>query len=227
MENFVYKKEIFIYEKKNSIINELCDDIIEIYEKNVKKYDKDFMANDSLLDMFNTLDNHEKNFSKILNETTKDNENNLFYNLNFDDENIRIKNYLIIELKKNLNIFFNNFKNKTLIKKKNNYNNDYTLINIKDINPDFTIKKTEYLNQEDSIEIESRYLKSSTNGVKIFMYIWFLNNYCGDFIFWNNYKINNKKGTLLIFPISWCFPYKELVKLYEKRYIIYGYLYNS
>jgi len=32
MQNFLYKKDTFIYEKNNSITHELCKDIIELFE---------------------------------------------------------------------------------------------------------------------------------------------------------------------------------------------------
>jgi hypothetical protein len=58
------------------------------------------------------------------------------------------------------------------------------------------------------------------------MYIWFLNDYDGEIIFWNEYRIIPKCGKFIMFPISWCFPYQEIIHSDANKYIVYGYIYK-
>lgn len=57
--------------------------------------------------------------------------------------------------------------------------------------------------------------------------MWFLTDCKGIISFWNEYNIVPKAGKLIIFPVSWCFPYKELINLEADKYVIYGYVYNK
>lgn len=164
MQNLLNKKETFIYQKYNSITNELCEDIIEIYN--------------------NTSD---KNYIQYSSEFSK------------------IKKYLINVLKQYLLAY----------KKKINtckiFNFNFDLCN-------FIIEDSK---SHNNIHYLHKFSKTTPHH---FIYIWFLNDYDGQIIFFNDYKIIPKMGLFLLFPISWCFPYEELIKLNENRYIIYGYI---
>ena len=83
MEKFSYSKELLLYEKNNSITNDLCDDIISIFENNNEN-----------VDIINNDDNYEKIKLYLFNEIKK--------NFNCYMENID----------KNINIFieFQNLK---------------------------------------------------------------------------------------------------------------------
>ena len=48
-------------------------------------------------------------------------------------------------------------------------------------------------------------------------------NKMSEIIFWNDYKIQPKKGNILMFPNSWCFNYNEIVKFNENKYVICDY----
>ena len=174
MQNFLYKKETFIYEKNNSITNELCNDIIEIFVNDVS--------------------------------------NNNRYNMDYNDEYKKIKRYLTEELKKNIHSY----------EKKINGIKDYKIIDIKNYNFVFYIENNNKPN--DIINYTNR--TTIKNNVKLLMYIWFLTDYDGEITFWNEYKIIPKAGKCIIFPVSWCFPYQELIQLQTKKYIIYGYIYE-
>lgn len=171
---FLYKKETFIYEKNNSITDELCKDIIEIFENDIS--------------------------------------NNNRYTMDYNDEYKKIKRYLTEELKK----YIHNYE------KKINGMKDYKIIDIKNHNFVFYIENN---NKPNDI---INYINRTTvkNNVRLLMYIWFLSDYDGEIIFWNEYKIIPKAGKFIMFPVSWCFPYQELIQLQTKKYIIYGYIYS-
>jgi hypothetical protein len=175
MQNFLYKKETFIYEKNNSITDELCKDIIEIFENDV--------SNNNCMD--------------------------------YNDEYIKIKRYLTEELKKNIQSYEKKINGVSGIE-------DYKIIDVKNYNFVFFIENNNKPN--DIINYINR--TTSKNNVKLLMYIWFLNDYDGEIIFWNEYKIIPKAGNFIIFPVSWCFPYQELIHLQTQKYIIYGYVYR-
>lgn len=181
------KKEDFIYENK-SLTDELCDDVVDLYEKT--------------------------SFESIYTESL---------NISIDSNYAKILNTLLRELNTEFRNYQTQFKNHFLINSNKNNNNNYTLINIKTpLTPTFFLKKTTYNNETD-IKIEKK-IQTMQSKIKVFIFIWLLNDYDGELTFWNNYKINFKKGSIIIFPVSWCFPYKEIVKLNSNKYIIFGYI---
>ena len=123
--------------------------------------------------------------------------------------NAKVTKFLHNELKANL------CKYRKSLNKINNYN----IINIKNLKCSLFIKKIKLIN-------ETIYTKrfSETNNIKIFMYIWFLNDYDGEIIFWNDYRITPKCGKFIVFPVSWCFPYHEIIRSDANKYILYGYI---
>lgn len=174
MQNFLYKKETFIYQKEQSIPDELCNDIIEIYN-------------------YNAVTISGK------------------YNINENMNYLKIKEFLIKELNENLVKYYkqiNTLKNGNLL-----YFTQHKI--------DFYIE-----NNKTISENTKKINRFSENKLKLLMCIWFLNEYDGEISFWNEYKIQPKAGKLVIFPVSWCFPYQELIHLQANKYIIYGYVYN-
>jgi len=174
MSNILYTKETFIYENLNSISDEICNDIIEIYE-------------------------NEKIDSEL-------------YNMNISKKYDKIQKYLTIELQQNI---CNYQKRINIIQEK------YQLVNF------FPVSKMQYTffiekNNKKELNITTRY---SNNSAKLLMFIWVLNEYNGEFTFCNQYKIKSKPGKLIIFPVSWCFPYEELISMEANKYIIYGFIY--
>lgn len=134
-----------------------------------------------------------------------------------DTDYNKIRIYLKNELIKNLIKFFQNINkhsiNTTILN--HSYFEDMT----------FFIKKDKYTSV-NNVEINHRF-NWNVNGFKMFNFIWFLNDVNGDFVFWNNYRIRPKKGTLIVFPSSWCFPCEQIVKTNSEMNTIYGYLYKK
>ena len=177
-------KEDFIHIEHNSITNELCIDILNIFEKNI--------------------------ISKDLFTEKK----NSCYEI-IDNDYGKIKSFLTNELVNNIKKYLNKINSVNNIL--NYHVNDHI---------DFLIKKDKYSDNDDTnIEIITR-VNWHKSGYKLLQFIWFLNDFDGEFIFWNKYIIKPKRGLLIIFPLSWCFPYeKKINKNYESN-TIFGYLYK-
>ena len=173
MSNIVYSKKTFIRENSNFITDEICNDIIEIYEE-------------------------EKIDSEI-------------YNMDICKKYKKIKRFLTSELQKNIYEY----------NKKINILPGYNLLHFENISKlefTFYIQK----NNKKEVNITKRF---SEKRIKLLMFIIFLNEYDGEVTFCNEFKIVPKVGKLVIFPVSWCFPYHELINLEANKYIIYGYIY--
>jgi len=174
------KKEDFIHISHNSITCELCDDILNIFEKNIINNN---LYVESKNCCYEIMDNDYKKIKIFL-------KNELTRSVMRYSKNISKTNKPIIDQ----NVLFDKFK--------------------------FYIKSDRYINS-DNYDIQDRF-NWNTNGWKMLNFIWFLNDIDGEIVFWNNYSIIPKKGTLIIFPASWCFPYKQVVKFGSDVNIIYG-----
>jgi len=128
---------------------------------------------------------------------------------------------------KKIKVFLKN----ELIHQLKNYTNSINRVNNNVLNYTmfdeivFYIKKDKYLSSTN-IEVQHRF-NWNTNGWRVLNFIWFLNDIDGDFLFWSYFNVHPKKGTLIIFPSSWCFPYEQIVKLGSEMNIIYGFLYKK
>lgn len=132
------------------------------------------------------------------------------YELSYLSNN-KIKTHLINELNNNI-AEYQAATNITLFK--NNKYQKYTMI----------IKKTmTNADNADSVKIKSRVI-TLTRKINTIAFIWFLNTTDDEIVFWNNYKIKPTAGTLLLFPVSWCFPYKEIIANNSEKMVIYGYI---
>jgi|688.fasta_scaffold222644_1 hypothetical protein len=197
------KQPFLIFEKKNSLPNSLCDEIINNYENDL--INRNFVVD------------------------------NCSYNINYDEKYKRILKTLNNELNSSIDKYFDLFKNETLINKKSNFNCDYHLtdrVEKSEIIPSknnifFIIKKTEYNNNSQNITIYKKNESQNNNGIKMFMFIWVLNDCDGEFLFWNKVKVDNKKGTLLIFPTSFLYQYSELMKNETSKYAIHGFIFKK
>lgn len=224
--------ENLIYIKHNSITSDLCKDIIKIFENKGN--------NTRCVPMKNAINTADDSSSQLQVTPHKDVDSDLHQyknslkpqNIRYDSQYERIKNCLLYELKRNVNKFtkivesFNNHITQ------NNDGVEFSLLKIKDLEPNFIIKKVSNTNFEHIINDQTDFnnvnkLSSSDNCDISFSrklkYIWFLNDCCGKFSVGNN-TITTCQGTLLIYPVSWLFPCYETFILNETKYYIYGYL---
>jgi hypothetical protein len=103
-----------------------------------------------------------------------------------------------------------------------------TILKINYNNIEYIIESKNKLN--DNFNIDNKYIylkKNNLNNTKLkaYIFIWFLNDYNNNYSFWKNYDIEIKKGKLLIYPVSWCFPCIEFLNSNDIKYDIYGYIY--
>uniref|UniRef100_A0A6C0HC87 Uncharacterized protein n=1 Tax=viral metagenome TaxID=1070528 RepID=A0A6C0HC87_9ZZZZ len=173
------KKEEHIFSIDNSITKELCKDILEIFEKDIR-------------DDVNVNNINENHVEILLNE-------------NYG----KIQKYLIRQLHENIELYKRRFE--TI---------DYKL-KIPQISTrtPLIIKKQKLTN--NNVEIQQK-MKPNNIEINKFLFLWFLNEYDGEILFWDTYKIKPKLGRFVLIPISWCFNYCENIKLFETQCIIYG-----
>ena len=181
-----------------------------LYEKKIFIYEKN---NSMPYDLCNDIiDIYENSEYKKLNKK---------HSIHSDSHFTKLRAFLIKELIKNMNEYIKtiNKKSKCTLLKNDNIKFNMLSFFIKNIK----IMK-EVSNQEAlPIKLSNRV---KNNQIKKLMFVWFLNDYDGEIIFCNEYNIKPKCGKILIFPVSWCFPYEEIIKLEEDKYIIYGYIYE-
>jgi hypothetical protein len=152
------------------------------------------------------------------------NENSITIELSADiihmfENNIKsekIQKCIIKELNTNIQTYKNQINNRFFCKTENV--NNITIKPYDDMYK-FCIKK--YINNDTELYEKTNRNLLPCNKINVLIYLWFLNN--NTITFWNNYKIDINAGTLIIFPVSICFPYN-----FEKmdKYVIQGYIYN-
>ena len=191
----------FIYEIKNSIPDELCDDIINMYELEDNKYGglvfsglrKDIKDTTDLIIsknekrwervekiLYNTLTNCFAEYMSHMNKSEYTS-NNITYNL-LESNKAYINNFMIQKYEK--------------CKGKYIYHNDF------------------------SVNFEKK-------AYRVVTFIWYLNNVTegGETEFWGNYTIKPEKGKLVFFPASWCYPHRGKMPISDDKYIITNWFY--
>jgi hypothetical protein len=196
----------YIYINNNSISRELCKDIIKKFEKQEDKYDG-ITASGLNKDIKDTQD------YVII-------ENNKVWN--------KIYNFLSKELKNNINNYFK------IINNKEDYNNNnqntsykYKIFENKPLlNKSFMVQKYlkgkgRYIYHDDSSidHLNKKY--------RVITFLWYLNDVeeGGETVFFGEYKIKPKAGTLIFFPAVWCYPHTGKMPISSDKYIITGWLY--
>jgi len=191
----------FIYEIKNSIPDELCDDIINMYELEDNKYGglvfsglrKDIKDTTDLIIsknekrwervekiLYNTLTNGFAEYMSHMNKSEYTS-NNITYNL-LESNKAYINNFMIQKYEK--------------CKGKYIYHNDF------------------------SVDFEKK-------AYRVITFIWYLNNVIegGETEFWGNYTIKPEKGKLVFFPACWCYPHRGKMPISDDKYIITNWFY--
>jgi len=187
----------FIYENNYSIPDELCDNIIELFDLEENKKDGRTLSgvNKEIKDTTDfTIPNDDKKWEKIY-------------------------NFLVKELHKNIKLY-----NKKIM---NDYNFDKLIpkkIFIEGLMVQRYLKGigkyvyhddglTDYKNNKRRIITYIWYLNDIEEG--------------GETEFFNKYKIKPKTGKIVLFPANWCFPHCGKVPLSSNKYIITGWIYTE
>lgn len=203
-ENISLKK--FIYINNKSISTELCLDLIKMFEEENNKYEGVTHGG---------LDKNIKDTTDFIIPTS---------NKKWD----KINKFLDMEIKNNLKMYLDELNTNTDFQNKDqNTLNKYKIFG-----------NTNFLHNQHMIQ---RYLKGkgryiyhndfSINYVnksyRAITYLWYLNDVDegGETVFFGDFKIKPKTGTLIFFPASWCYPHTGKMPLSSNKYIITGWLY--
>ncbi len=198
-----------IYTNNNSLSSELCDEIIDLFEKQeygkyegltrggVQKNIKD------TVDFVIPQDEIWKNIEKCLARELQDNLKIYadILNAKYNDVNADQQSDATFKLLHYEDIIFR----EKIIKK-------------------YTANVGRYVYHNDfSIDYEKKEFRKIT-------FLWYLNDVIEggetDF-FAGDIKIRPKKGTLIFFPSSWTYPHSGKMPMSSNKYIITGWLYNK
>lgn len=197
-----------IYEKNNSICEELCDEIICKFESENDKSDG------------KTIGGVQKNVKDTTDFVIPTNCNSW--------ENIH--KFLLKELTRNLETYCDNYicfeidnnnsKNNNSKYKPINKNN---IIFHKFMVQRYIKNKGKYVYHNDS------YIDLENNQYRVITYLWYLNTVeeGGETEFWGNYRIKPEKGKLILFPSSWTFSHCGKTPVSSNKYIITGWIYQK
>jgi hypothetical protein len=197
----------FIYQNKNVLSKELCNEIIEKFEKEDKYGGVTYMG----------VNRKVKNTSDhIINENNEEWKN--------------INQCLNNSLFENLKIYIDTLNNKENYKPKNNHNSHYSLLPKKlFLINNFMIQKYDkqigkYIyHTDDSIDCKLKVKRVIT-------YLWYLNDVeeGGETEFFGgDFKVKPEAGKLLFFPALWCYPHRGKMPISDNKYIITGWIYET
>jgi Rps23 Pro-64 3,4-dihydroxylase Tpa1-like proline 4-hydroxylase len=200
----------YIYQNNFSIPKLLCDEIIEKYEKyHIFHYQGV---------TFGGLEKKIKDTTDFIIPKCE----------NEKDDWYKIEQFLYKELEKNLKIYLFNINNKNNYKPENNSNIPYKLLYGQQHTNSFMIQKYEkgvgkYVYHDDG------YFDYENNRYRTITFIWYLNDVeeGGETEFNGDFKIQPKKGKLVFFPATWCFPHRGNMPISDDKYIITGWLYKK
>lgn len=194
----------YIYENNCSLCPEICEEIIDFFEKNQNKHDGITLGG--------------------INKKVKDTKDLIIDKSHNDWSEI----YSLLETELNINLqkYLENV-NKKYLKINNNY--DYEPINKKVEISKFMVQRYmqnegKYIYHNDfHVDIENR-------SFRVLTYLFYLNDVDegGETEFFGGeIKIIPKKGKLILFPASWTFPHCGKMPISSNKYIITGWIYNK
>lgn len=196
----------FIFENNNSICIDLCDEIIDLFERNPNKRHGYTLGG----------------VNKKVKDTT-----DLVIEKN-DDDWSEIYNFLESELTVNLQKYLENINRS--YKNINDKSNSYELLsnNKIEISP-FMVQR--YKKNEGKYMYHNDFhINHENKSFRVLTYLFYLNDvYEGgetEFLA-GEIKIVPKKGKLILFPSSWTFPHCGKMPISSNKYIITGWIYNK
>lgn len=169
---------------------------------------------DTILNMFNDKCNNY--LSQINNDRQHKKTITLEISTKVTDNNElnHITSILIDEIKKHVLLYFDKIKNEEFFEE---------IINKKKTINNFIIKK--FLKNKVNNIYEFNYdIDIYNKKSKILNFVWYLND-DGEIEILGNYRMKPKKGSILIFPSEWFFPYCNISLGASEPVIIYGSIY--
>lgn len=195
----------FIYLNQNSIPDELCDTIIQLYESDT------------------TYKYKGVTFSGV-NTNVKDTTDLVIPKNN--DTWRKIENFLYEELFRNVEKYKKKINNENLYNKTNNYNIEPRILHQELFTETFQIQK--YKKNEGKYVYHHDF-SIKQNSYRVITFLWYLNTVeeGGETELWGDFKIKPEKGKLFLFPASWTYPHTGKMPISHDKYIITGWLYIS
>ena len=195
--------ERYVYQKPNSISNEICDIIIAYFEEEESRY-KGVTSQGLNEDVKNTIDFVIPNQSEEETKWTK------------------ICELLTCQLQENITEYMKSLKSHP-----NFLSDDYRFLYAKYLSEDnYQIQKYKkgegkYVYHEDSsIDWErQRY--------RVITFLWYLNDIeeGGETEILGDILVKPERGKLLLFPACWTFPHRGKIPISSDKYIITGWFY--
>jgi hypothetical protein len=181
-----------------------------------KKSIPDILCNE-IIEIFESQENKDED--NIINSLNKTIEKPSYFVIPKNEEKWKkIEMFLYKELASKLKKYIN----------KNNTHHDNNIIfeNNELYTPNFIIKKYE---KQKGKNIYHNDEYSNNNNSRVITFIWYLNiiEEGGNTIFWENHKIQQELGKLILFPSFWCYPCKHEISLSDDKYIITGCVYEK
>ena len=190
----------FIYSHQ-SLSNEICDEIIELYNKEGNNINPGVVAS---------------GLNKLIKDTS-----DFVIPIDIDKESCwyKINNILSDEMKINLDIYSSEIKKKYDVEL---LTSNYVFESA------FMIQKYEK-NKGKYIYHDDFSINLNLKKYRVITFIWYLNDVIegGETEFFGTYKITPKKGKLLFFPAGWLYPHCGKTPISSDKYIITGWLYVS
>ena len=203
--NKIFNPENYFYINNNSISKELCNEIINLFEKETTKYEG-ITASGLNKDVKDTIDfliptqNKKTIWSKIRTFLDKELEKNIKKYVKYINDCININEELSSHK-------YREFKN----------NLSFETIQIQR----YDKQKGRYIYHQDfSCDWEQK-------KYRVITFLWYLNDVeeGGETEFWNTHKIKPEKGKLLFFPATWTYPHRGMMPISNNKYIMTGWIY--
>lgn len=192
----------FVYINKYSLPHSLCNEIMEIFEKNI---------NNHVIGITGLgLNKNVKDTTEILIPCS----NNIF-NIEIDiftSRWIKIYDFLIDEVTKNINIYLKKEIGQTLQKREKNI---------------YSIQIQRYdKNKGHYVWHNDQRVEKANSRHRVITFLWYLNtvNEGGETGF-VNYSVKPEMGKLLLFPADWSYPHCGNMPISNDKYIMTGWVY--
>lgn len=195
----------YIYTKKNSLPEELCNEIIEYYNQEGNNRYYGVTAGGLNKNVKDTLD--------------------LVIPINTDSNNkwFKINKILSDELYYNLQLYIKNIEKKL----SNESNTEYKIFNKNNFTENcFMIQK--YEKGKGKYIYHNDFSINDNGDYRVITYLWYLNDVeeGGETEIWHELKIKPEKGKLLLFPAHIGFPHCGKMPISSDKIIITGWLYK-
>jgi len=201
----------YIYENDFSISPDLCDEIIKMYEEDNLNH---FPGS-----TYGGVYKNIKDTTDFLIPHNLNNEENKWY---------KIENFLYKEMNKNLLEYLKIINNSESYKPEKNNEREFKILS-GNLHFDYFMIQKYKKNEGKYIYHDDFFSDFSKNRYRVITYIWYLNDVeeGGETEFWGELKMKPKKGKLIFFPASWCFPHRGKMPVSSDKYIITGWFYKE